>query len=153
MSDVEPIRLDKWLWAARFFKTRSLAKQAVEGGKVRYNGERCKVSKSVEIGAKLALTQGWDKLEVEVLKLADQRGPAPQAQLLYRETDASRSAREAAAAERKAFAASAPQTPERPNKKQRRQIHRFIRDVMQETNQSEETTPSEDDADFDRNES
>lgn len=123
------IRLDKWLWAARFFKTRSLAKQAIEGGKVRYNGERSKVSKVVEVGAKLTLAQGWDKLEVEVIALSDQRGPAPQAQLLYRETEASRSAREKASAERKAFAASEPQSPERPNKKQRRQIHQFIRQV------------------------
>jgi ribosome-associated heat shock protein Hsp15 len=123
-------RLDKWLWAARFFKTRSLAKQAVEGGKVRYNGERSKVSKIVEIGAKLALTQGWDKLEIEVIALSDQRGPAPQAQLLYRETESSRSAREKAAAERKAFAASEPQSPDRPNKKQRRQIHQFINEAL-----------------------
>jgi ribosome-associated heat shock protein Hsp15 len=146
-------RLDKWLWAARFFKTRSLAKQAVEGGKVRYNGERCKVSKLVEVGAKLSLSQGWDALEIEVLKLSDQRGPAPQAQLLYRETDASRVAREKAAADRKAFAAGAPLTPDRPNKKQRRQIHRFIREAIWPEEPGPSAAHSEHDADLDRDES
>ena len=126
----EKIRLDKWLWAARFFKTRSLAKQAVEGGKVRYNGERCKVSKDVEIGAKITLPQGWDTLEVVITQVSDQRGPAAQARLLYSETEASQKQRETAAAERKARAASEPQFPDRPNKKQRRQIHRFIDDAI-----------------------
>ncbi len=124
------VRLDKWLWAARFYKTRSLAKQAIEGGKVRYNDARCKVSKDVEIGAKLTLPQGWDHIEVTVIALSDQRGPAPQARLLYQETEASRERRERAAAEHKAQAATEPQFPERPNKKQRRQIHRFIQDSL-----------------------
>ncbi len=124
------VRLDKWLWAARFFKTRSLAKQAIEGGKVRYNSERCKVSKDVEIGATLTIPQGWDHIEVTVLVVSDQRGPAPQARLLYSETEGSRERREREAAERKAQAATEPQFPERPNKKQRRQIHRFIQDSL-----------------------
>jgi ribosome-associated heat shock protein Hsp15 len=123
------VRLDKWLWAARFFKTRSLAKQAIEGGKVHYRGERCKVSREVEVGALLQIRQGWDQLEVTVLGLSDQRGPAPQARLLYQESDASRERREKAAAERRAQMAGQPQSPERPNKKQRRLIHRF-REVM-----------------------
>jgi ribosome-associated heat shock protein Hsp15 len=137
MSSTDPsaiqrqlVRLDKWLWAARFFKTRSLAKQAIEGGKVRYNGERCKVSKDVGIGALLTIPQGRDQIEVEVIALSDQRGPAPQARLLYVETPASRERREREAAERKASAATEPQFPERPNKKQRRQIHRFIQDAL-----------------------
>lgn len=119
------VRLDKWLWAARFFKTRALAKQAIEGGKVQYNGQRSKVSKDVEIGALLTIRRGWDECEVEVRALSDQRGGAPQAQLLYRETAASQERRERIAAERKALAGSAPASPERPNKKQRRMIHRF----------------------------
>lgn len=124
------VRLDKWLWAARFFKTRSLAKQALESGKVRYNGERPKVSRDVEIGATLTLPQGWDTLEIIVSALSDQRGPAAQAQQLYRETESSRQQREQAAAQRKALAASEPQFPDRPNKKQRRQIHRFIQETL-----------------------
>jgi len=119
------VRLDKWLWAARFFKTRSLAKQAIEGGKVHYNGQRSKVSKDVEIGALLTIRRGWDECEVEVVALSDQRGGAPQASLLYAETQASRERRERIAQERKALAAGEPSSPERPNKKQRRLIHRF----------------------------
>jgi ribosome-associated heat shock protein Hsp15 len=124
-SSTPHVRLDKWLWAARFFKTRSLAKQAIEGGKVHYNGARSKVSKEVEIGALLMVRQGWDEVEVEVKALSDQRSGAPQARLLYAETPESCTRREKEAAERKAFATSAPSTPDRPNKKQRRMIHRF----------------------------
>ncbi len=120
------VRLDKWLWAARFYKTRSLAKQAIEGGKVHYNGSRCKVSKEVELGALLTLRTGWDEREVEVMALSAQRRGAPEAALLYRETDDSVVRRERAAAERKALGAAAGAfNTERPNKKQRRQIHRF----------------------------
>lgn len=118
------VRLDKWLWAARFFKTRSLAKQAIEGGKVHYNDQRCKVSKEVEIGAVLKIRQGWDEREVEVVGLSDQRRGAPEAQKLYRETEASLSRREQSRTERQAERISI----ERPSKKQRRQIHRFKRE-------------------------
>ena len=124
-STNDGVRLDKWLWAARFFKTRALAKQAIESGKVRYKGQRSKVSKEVEIGATVSVRQGWDELDVEVLVASDQRGPAPQARLLYAETADSIARREKASAERKALAASQPASPERPNKKQRRMIHRF----------------------------
>ena len=75
------VRLDKWLWAARFFKTRSLAKQAIENGHVRYGGERCKVSKEVALGARLLIRQGWDEIEVTVRGLSAVRGGAPQARL------------------------------------------------------------------------
>ena len=120
------VRLDKWLWAARFYKTRSIAKQAIEGGKVHYNGARCEVSKEVELGALLTLRTGWDEREVEVLALSDQRRGAPEAALLYRETDDSISQRERRAAERKALGPAAGIiSNERPTKKQRRQIHRF----------------------------
>lgn len=120
----ERVRLDKWLWAARFFKTRSLAKQAIEGGKVHYNGARSKVSREVEIGARLTIRQGWDDKEVEVIALSDQRRGAPEAQLLYRETTASVEKRELHAAQRRDM--GGPIGRERPTKKQRRQIHRFL---------------------------
>ena len=126
MTEAPKVRLDKWLWAARFFKTRSLAKQAIEGGKVHYNGERCKVSKEVELGATLTIRQGWDAKTVEVQALSDQRRGAPEAQCLYCETEDSIKQREARAAQRKAFGPGADLiSRERPNKKQRRQIHRF----------------------------
>jgi ribosome-associated heat shock protein Hsp15 len=125
------VRLDKWLWAARFFKTRSLAKQAIDGGKVHYNEQRSKVSKEVEIGALLMVRQGYDEIEIEVIALSDQRGNAPQAQLLYAETPASMERRAKAAAERKAFANSAPSTPDRPDKKQRRSLQRFKQELFE----------------------
>lgn len=122
-ADQPRVRLDKWLWAARFFKTRSLAKQAIEGGKVHYNGARCKVSKDVEVDATLTVRQGYDEREITVLALSDQRRGAPEAQLLYRETEDSIRQRELRAAQRKAYGPGADLI--KPNKKQRRQIHRF----------------------------
>lgn len=119
------VRLDKWLWAARFFKTRSLAKQAIEGGKVHYEGDRCKVSKEVEVGATLTVRQGWDEREVVVAALSEQRRGAAQAQQLYRETEASLAHREEEAARRRVANRTGLVSHERPNKKQRRQIHRF----------------------------
>jgi ribosome-associated heat shock protein Hsp15 len=125
-SPTSKVRLDKWLWAARFFKTRNLAKQAIEGGKVHYNGARCKVSKDVELGAELSIRAGWDTRIVEVIAISDQRRGAPEAQLLYRETEESLRERERLKAERKALGPAAGIIHnERPNKKQRRQIHRF----------------------------
>ena len=120
------IRLDKWLWAARFYKTRSLAKQAIEGGKVQYNGARCKVSKEVQVAAELSLKVGFDTKIVTVIALSAQRRGASEAALLYQETADSIAKREQDAADRKALG-SAFAHPERPNKKQRRQIHRFQR--------------------------
>jgi ribosome-associated heat shock protein Hsp15 len=124
---VESVRLDKWLWAARFFKTRSLAKQAIEGGKVHYNGARSKVSKEVEIGAELSIRQGWDEMNVVVAQLSDQRRGAPEAKLLYHETEESQQRREQDNTQRKLLREAGLQQHERPNKKQRRQIHRFKR--------------------------
>jgi ribosome-associated heat shock protein Hsp15 len=123
MSD--KIRLDKWLWAARFFKTRSLAKAAIEGGKVRYDGASCKVSKEVQMGAVLTIRQGWDEKIVEVIGLSDQRRGAPEAQLLYRETEESIAARQQTALQRKLTSAGMAAPQSRPSKKDRRQIHRF----------------------------
>ncbi len=124
------MRIDKWLWAARFFKTRNLAKQAIENGRVRYDSQRCKVSREVEIGARLLIEQGWDEVEVDVLAMADQRGPAAAARLLYAETQASVRRREQNAATRKAAALSTPLTPERPSKQQRRQLEKLKRELF-----------------------
>jgi|TARA_R110000851_G_scaffold227750_2_gene380544 ribosome-associated heat shock protein Hsp15 len=123
----ESVRLDKWLWAARFFKTRALAKKAIEGGKVHYDGGRAKTSKQVELGALIRVPQGWEVLEVEVVSLSDQRRGAPEARTLYAETDASVQ-RRAKEAEARRLTNEAMQHPlKRPDKKQRRDIQRFQR--------------------------
>ena len=122
MSDAGQVRLDKWLWAARFYKTRGLAKEMIEGGKVEYNGHKAKCSKSVEIGAQIKLRQGYEEKTVEVLELSDQRRGAPEAQKLYRETQESIAKRSANAAARKNLG-SAPER--RPNKKSRRELLRI----------------------------
>lgn len=125
MTTDTPVRLDKWLWAARFYKTRSLAREMIDGGKVHYNGQRSKPSKVVEIGAMLKLRQGSDEKEVQVLALSDKRGNATQAQQLYQETAASIAKREQIAAARKANALSMPNPERRPNKKERRDLLKF----------------------------
>lgn len=124
---VDEVRLDKWLWAARFFKTRMLAKEAIESGHVRYDGERAKVAKDVAIGAILDIKQGFDAIQIEVLALSDHRGGAPLARLLYRETEASIARRAKEAEQRKA--ATGLVSHERPSKQQRRLIHRFKRSL------------------------
>lgn len=121
---MDKVRIDRWLWAARFFKTRSLAKSAIEGGKVHVDGQKAKPSKQLEVGAELRIRQGWDEKVVTVTALSEQRRGAPEAALLYEETAQSRQLREQRNAERKALAV--PASDGRPNKKQRRQIHRFI---------------------------
>ena len=118
------IRLDKWLWAARFFKTRSLAKAAIEGGKVHIDDQRVKVSKEISVGTVLQIRQGWDEKVVVVTQLSDQRRGAPEAQLLYTETAESLARREAQAQARKA-AGGVRYPAQRPTKLQRRQIQRF----------------------------
>jgi len=128
MNDHPPttkLRLDKWLWAARFFKTRSLAKAAIEGGKVQLDGNRVKVSREISVGDTLQIRQGWDLKVVVVRALSDQRRGAPEAQSLYRETDESLNKREAEATARKAAGGMIDRPAQRPSKKQRRQIHRF----------------------------
>lgn len=117
------IRMDKWLWAARFFKTRSIAKHAIEGGKVHINGERVKVSREVQIGMQLTIQQGIDKKTVIVKGLSDIRGPAPVAQQLYEETAESIAKREQQAEQRKM--ANIIYTSHRPNKKDRRDLDKF----------------------------
>lgn len=123
---MEKVRIDKWLWAARFYKTRSLAKQAIEGGKVHADGQRVKPSKDIAVDQIITLRQGWDEKTVVVLALSDQRRGAEQAATLYRETEQSVAARQALAAQRKAQAGGHSQHERRPTKKQRRQIHQFV---------------------------
>ena len=120
----EKVRLDKWLWAARFFKTRALAKAAIEGGKVHHRGERCKPGKEPRLGDEYVLRMGFDERTVVVLALSAVRRGAPEAQLLYRETEDSIARREQAALQRQAGALGV-QTDGRPSKKQRRQLHNF----------------------------
>ena len=122
---LDKLRLDKWLWAARFFKTRSLAKAAIEGGKVHLGGQRVKVSKEISVGDTLQIRQGWDEKVVLVISLSDQRRGAPEALLLYEETADSSAKREAEAEARKAAGGMIDRPAHRPTKKQRRQIHRF----------------------------
>jgi ribosome-associated heat shock protein Hsp15 len=121
----DKLRLDKWLWAARFFKTRSLAKAAIEGGKVHLAGQRVKVSREICVGDILQVKQGWDSKDILVKRLSDQRRGASDAQALYEETPESIAKREEHAAARKAAGGMIDRPARRPTKKQRRQIHRF----------------------------
>ena len=115
-------RLDVWLWAVRFFKTRALAKQAIEGGKVEVNGAAGKPSRSVHVGDRLKLSRGEDRYEIDVAAIASRRGSAAVAQRCYRETDASRAAREAAAEQRRLAAAGYSKPATKPDKRARRLI-------------------------------
>ena len=117
------VRADVWLWAARFFKTRSLAKQAIDGGKIDVNGAGCKPAKLLHAGDTLKIGRGDERLEVEVLALADRRGPASAAQALYRESEASRQAREARREQRRLVGVQAPR--QRPDKHARRELRRL----------------------------
>lgn len=129
-SDTNPqpskLRVDKWLWAARFFKTRSLAKSAIEGGKVQIDGQRVKVSKEITVGDRLLIRQGWEEREIDVVALSDQRRGASVAQQLYRETAASLQRRARAAEARKAAGTMA-RPDHRPDKHERRQLSRLRR--------------------------
>jgi ribosome-associated heat shock protein Hsp15 len=118
----EATRLDVWLWAARFFKTRSVAKHAVETGKVDVGGQRAKSSRAVRVGDVLVITRGEETYEVEVRGVSDQRGPAPVAQALYLESDASRQKREAALALRRAERTGYQAPQSKPDKRARRLI-------------------------------
>lgn len=121
---LETVRLDKWLWAARFFKTRMLAKKGVEGGKVHLNGEACKVSRQVKVGDELRIRQGFDEKIVTVLALSESRGTATQAALLFEETKESLLKRQEAAKLRSLSPKAA--TEGRPTKRDRRKIIKFL---------------------------
>ena len=125
MSD--SVRLDKWLWACRFFKTRALAKKEIDGGRVQINGKKSKASKELSGGELVTFWQGWDKCTVEVIELSDQRRKASEVIGRYQETEDSKLAREKRAAERRANREAVNFDDRRPTKKQRRQIHRFQR--------------------------
>jgi ribosome-associated heat shock protein Hsp15 len=118
-------RLDKWLWAARFFKTRAAAQQAVAGGKVRVNGERAKPAKVLRVGDTLDLQIGEAAWTLRVVQISEQRGPATVARELYREDDASRAQREAAAALRRLTREPARDRIGRPTKQERRALDRW----------------------------
>lgn len=130
---IETIRIDKWLWAARFFKTRSIAKAAIEGGKVHHNGERVKVSKEIRVGTELTIQQGFDKKTILVKALSGVRGPAPIAQQLYEETEVSIARRELIATQRKLHNLARPD--HRPSKKDRRDISKFKQENDQQFDQ------------------
>jgi len=129
----KPVRIDKWLWAARFFKTRALTKAAIENGKVYYDGVKPKPSRNLETGAKLLIKQGFDQKTVIVSSLSDQRRGAKEAALLYCETEQSIQQRERQAADRKQINAELPISDGRPTKKQRRQIHQFKKTSSEDT--------------------
>ncbi len=120
--EVDRMRLDKWLWAARFFKTRGLASEAVEGGKVHLNGQRSKPGKDVRVGSRLQIHKGGLEWQIEIAVLPTQRRPASEAQGFYTEDE------EAVAQLRAARRATPLQTPSKPNKRDRRLIHRFKQD-------------------------
>ncbi|MDN3652993.1 ribosome-associated heat shock protein Hsp15 [Thalassotalea ponticola] len=119
------VRLDKWLWAARFYKTRAIAKQMIDGGKVFYNGQRSKSSKNVNIGDRIKVRQGYDEREVIVVELADRRRDANFAQTLYSETEQSIETRAANAVARKQGTLLNPASETKPDKKQRRKLREF----------------------------
>lgn len=119
------VRVDKWLWVCRFFKTRNLAKQNIDGGKVKVNNVRAKPSRDLQVGDLVQLRQGWDEKTVRVLILSEQRKGAAAAQTLYEETEESIAERERNASIRKAGGKSMLISDRRPTKKERRQIHQF----------------------------
>lgn len=116
------VRIDKWLWAARFYKTRSLARQMVDGGKVEYEGARAKPSRIVELGARIKLLQGFSRKEVIVKGISDVRGPATVAMTLYEETPESIARREEESRLNKLSALMNPHPETKPNKKERREL-------------------------------
>jgi ribosome-associated heat shock protein Hsp15 len=126
MPDFEnKTRLDRWLWAARFYKTRTLASAAVSGGKVHLSGQRVKASRSVKVDDCYEIVRGLERFEIIVQQLGDKRGSAQIAQLLYIETEASKILRERQAQQRKIAALAQPQSDHKPNKQERRKIRSF----------------------------
>ena len=122
---MERLRVYKWLWAARFYKTRSIAKAAIESGKVHLDGQRVKVSREITIGERLAIKQGWEEKEVIVKSLSDQRGPAPVAQMLYEETPESTQRREREAQARKAAGGAMARPVQKPGKHERKALEKL----------------------------
>ena len=123
----DKVRIDKWLWAARFFKTRSLAARAVTGGHVHVNDSRVKAARPVQPGDRVHIRRGEEEFTVTVQALSGKRGPAKVAATLYEETEESIAAREAAREERRLVRARAPRPDRRPDKRERRRIRKFLR--------------------------
>jgi ribosome-associated heat shock protein Hsp15 len=124
-QSAKSVRIDKWLWAARFFKTRALASKACDLGRIRSNEIEAKPARDVHVGDMLRIRNEGGEFHIEVLQVSDMRGPAAVAQTLYRETDASREQRQREAAERKAMQQFAPIPEGRPSKRDRRRIIQF----------------------------
>jgi ribosome-associated heat shock protein Hsp15 len=124
-TDMTSVRIDKWLWAARFFKTRALAQRACDLGRIHSNDVQAKPAREVRVGDMLLIKNEGGEFNVEVLALTEMRGPAAVAQTLYRETEASKDARLKLAAERKAMQEFAPLLEHRPSKRDRRRIIQF----------------------------
>jgi ribosome-associated heat shock protein Hsp15 len=118
------LRIDKWLWCARFFKTRSLAQAAVEGGHVQVNGDRVKASRHVKAGDRLLITRAQERYEVDVVSIPERRGPAPEARQHYRETEASEAAR---AHQRELHRLAGTVSTGRPDKRERRELLRYVK--------------------------
>ena len=121
-AETVAVRLDVWLWAARFFKTRSLAKQAIEGGKIELETGVARPARGVHVGDRLRIVRGEDRYEIDVLALSEARGPASVAQHLYRETETGRAARDAAAEQRRLTGSGYAKPPTKPDKRARRLI-------------------------------
>ena len=121
----DKIRIDKWLWAARFFKTRALAAEAVNGGKVHLDGQRIKAARTVRLGDVYELQRGWERMTIVVRGLSARRGPASEARELYEETAESIERREREAEQRRLARLQRPVMDHRPNKKERRQLRSF----------------------------
>jgi len=124
-DDSDRVRIDKWLWAARFFKTRALAAEAVNGGKVHLDGQRIKAARAVKVGDVYEIQRGWERMTVVVKELAARRGSATVARALYEETPESIERREHEAEQRRLARLQRPVTDHRPNKKERRQLRSF----------------------------
>ncbi|MBD2804811.1 ribosome-associated heat shock protein Hsp15 [Xenorhabdus sp. 42] len=133
----QAVRLDKWLWAARFYKTRSIAREMIDGGKVHYNGQRSKPSKLVELNAEIKLRQGTDEKTVTVLALSSHRRSATEAQQLYQETAESITNREKMALARKMNALTMPHPDRRPDKKERRILMKFKNSKLNESDDTQ----------------
>ena len=121
----DKVRIDKWLWAARFFKTRALAAEAVNGGKVHLDGQRIKAARTVRVGDVYELQRGWERMTIVVRGLSARRGPASEARELYEETAESIERREREAEQRRLARLQRPVMDHRPNKKERRQLRSF----------------------------
>jgi ribosome-associated heat shock protein Hsp15 len=121
-ADTSGVRIDVWLWAARFFKTRALAKDALGHGRVQVNGQRCKPSRLVRVGDEMEVRRGDERFEIQVLGLSDKRGPAPVAQALYLESEQSKLARAAENEQRRLAQAATPRPAGKPDKRDRRKL-------------------------------